>query len=119
GRPLPAGADGLVYVVPPGGSRFRYHGDPAATEAVVRDGAVTGGDVGHLDADGYLWITDRAADMVIRGGANVYPREVEYVLHEHAAVRDCAVIGVPDPVYGEQVLALVEPRRPVTADELI
>ena len=118
GRRCPPGVDGLVYVVPPGGTVFKYHRDPAATARVMVNGAVTGGDVGHLDDDGYLWITDRAADMVIRGGVNIYPREIEDVLHEHLAVRDCAVIGVPDPVYGEQVLALVETSQPVTADEL-
>ena len=76
------------------------------------------GDVGHLDADGYLYLTDRASDMVIRGGVNVYPREIEEVLHAHPSVVDCAVFGVPDERLGEQLHAVVEVRDPVTSDEL-
>ena len=78
----------------------------------------TVGDVGHLDADGYLYLTDRAVDMVIRGGVNIYPREIEEVLHTHPAVVDCAVFGVPDDRLGEQLHAVVEARSPVTTDEL-
>ena len=78
----------------------------------------TVGDVGYLDADGYLYLTDRAADMVIRGGVNIYPREIEDVLYTHPAVVDCAVFGVPDERLGEQLMAVVETRSDVTADEL-
>ena len=70
------------------------------------------------DDDGYLYLTDRAVDMVIRGGVNVYPREIEDVLFRHPAVVDCAVLGVPDARLGEQLLAVVETRAPVTPDEL-
>ena len=66
--------------------------------------------MGHLDADGYLFVTDRATDMVIRGGVNVYPREVEEVLYRHPDVVDCAVFGVPDERDGERLVAMVETR---------
>jgi acyl-CoA synthetase (AMP-forming)/AMP-acid ligase II len=114
GNELPAGATGTIWVVPAGG-RFHYRGNDAATAAVTRSTrlgpAVTGGDVGHLDADGYLFVTDRSVDLVVRGGVNVYPREVEDVLLEHPAVADCAVLGISDEVYGERLLAIVEPVR--------
>ena len=100
GAPLPAGETGVIYVRPPGGVGFRYHDDPAKTAEAWRDDAFTVGDVGHLDADGYLFLTDRASDMVIRGGVNIYPREIEEVLHQHPAVVDCAVFGVPDERLG-------------------
>ena len=79
------------------------------------------GDIGHLDAEGYLHITDRKKDMIISGGFNVYPSEVEQVIWSHPAVQDCAVIGVPDEKWGEAVKAVVElnPGQSVSADELI
>ncbi|GIU87441.1 MAG: long-chain acyl-CoA synthetase [Acidimicrobiia bacterium] len=113
GEPLPPGEPGLVYVRPAGGARFHYHGDEAKTAQAWRDDAFTVGDIGYLDADGYLYLTDRASDMVIRGGVNVYPREIEEVLYRHPAVVDCAVFGVPDERYGEQLRAVVEVRSPV------
>lgn len=112
------GEDGLIYVSPAGGGTFHYHGDPLKTAQAWRDEGFTVGDVGHLDADGYLFVTDRATDMVIRGGVNIYPREVEEALHRHPAVVDCAVFGVPDERYGERLVAVVEARTPVTSDEL-
>ncbi len=118
GNPVPTGATGVIYVRPPGGLRFHYHDDPTKTDDAWRADAFTVGDVGHLDADGYLYLTDRAVDMVIRGGVNVYPREIEDVLYGHPAVVDCAVFGVPDERLGEQLMAVVETRTEVTADEL-
>jgi long-chain acyl-CoA synthetase len=118
GRILGPGETGLIYIRPPGGARFTYHDDPGKTELAWRDDAFTVGDVGHLDADGYLYITDRATDMIIRGGVNIYPREVEEVLHRHRSVIDCAVFGIPDDRLGERVKALVETRDDVTAGEL-
>ena len=75
--------------------------------------------MGYVDADGYLFLTDRHQDMIISGGSNVYPAEVEAVLHLHPAVADVAVIGIPDPEWGEAVKAIVEPRAPVEPSELI
>lgn len=123
GNAVATGETGIIYVRPPGGVGFTYHDDPEKTAAAWRDDAFTVGDVGHLDADGYLYLTDRVADMVIRGGVNVYPREIEEVLYEHPAVVDCAVFGVPDERLGEQLHAVVETRRPdgvatVTDDDL-
>ncbi len=118
GREVGVGHTGIVHVRPPGAARFHYHDDPDKTQQAWRDDAFTVGDVGHVDADGYLYLTDRAVDMVIRGGVNVYPREVEDVLYEHPAVVDCAVFGVPDERLGEQLLAVVETRQPVAAEDL-
>jgi long-chain acyl-CoA synthetase len=118
GHPVPAGVDGVVYIHPPGETRFEYHDDPEKTAQAWRDEGFTVGDVGHLDADGYLYLTDRASDMVIRGGVNVYPREIEEALHAHPAVVDCAVFGVPDERLGEQLHAVVETRSAVTPDDL-
>lgn len=116
GNQLPAGEQGLIYIKPALG-RFHYHRDEDKTRDAWRDDAFTVGDIGFLDADGYLFITDRASDMVIRGGVNIYPREVEEVLHAHPGVVDCAVFGVPDERNGEELKAVVE-TRDVDADDL-
>jgi len=116
-EPLPIGVDGLIYVKPPYG-RFRYHNDDAKTADAWHDDAFTVGDIGHLDSDGYLYLTDRLVDMVIRAGVNIYPREVEEVLHRHPAVVDCAVFGVPDDRDGERLKAVIETRSPTTTKDL-
>jgi long-chain acyl-CoA synthetase len=116
--PVPLGEDGLIYIAPPGGARFEYHNDPAKTEGAWQDDAFTVGDIGHLDAEGHLYITDRLSDMVLWGGVNIYPREIEEVLHRHPAVVDCAVFGVPDDRFGETLKAVVELRAPVEAVDL-
>jgi long-chain acyl-CoA synthetase len=118
GRVLSTGETGLVYIRPAAGARFHYHDDDAKTASAWRDDAFTVGDVGHLDADGYLYLTDRASDMVIRGGVNIYPREIEDVLFTHPAVVDCAVFGVPDDRLGERLHAVIETRVAVTEAEL-
>lgn len=120
GTPAGTGEDGIVWIRPAGGHRFAYRNDPEATARAWRDDAFSVGDVGHLDADGYLTITDRVSDMVLWGGVNIAPREIEEVLHEHPDVVDCAVFGVPDERDGEVLKALVEPRggAVVTVDEL-
>jgi long-chain acyl-CoA synthetase len=109
---------GAIYIKPAGGARFHYHDAAEQTEEAWRDGAFTVGDIGYLDDDGYLFLTDRASDMVIRGGVNVYPREIEEVLFTHPAVVDCAVFGVPDARYGEQLKAVVEIRTEVEPEAL-
>ena len=111
GQPLPTGEEGVIYIRPAGGATFHYHRDEAKTAAAWLDGAFTVGDVGRLDEDGYLFITDRVADMVMRDGVNVYPREIEEVLYAHPAVVDCAVFGVPDERHGEVLVAVVEARH--------
>ena len=118
GSPVAVGETGLIYVRPPGGARFEYHDDPEKTASVWSDDAFSVGDVGHLDADGYLYLTDRMADMVIRGGVNIYPREIEEVLYEHPSVVDCAVFGIPDDRLGERLHAVVEVRDIVDVDTL-
>jgi long-chain acyl-CoA synthetase len=118
GNALASGENGLIYIAPAGGARFHYHDDPDKTAQAWRDGAFTVGDIGYLDDDGYLYLTDRASDMVIRRGVNVYPREIEDVLYLHPAVVDCAVFGVPDERDGESLKAVVELRAGVSPDDL-
>jgi acyl-CoA synthetase (AMP-forming)/AMP-acid ligase II len=98
-----------------------YYKAADKTSETIIDGWLHTGDIGHLDAEGYLYVTDRKKDMLITGGFNVYPSEVEQVIWAHPAVQDCAVIGVPDHQWGEAVKAVVElnPGQSVTAEELI
>ncbi|MCP9221964.1 acyl-CoA synthetase [Erythrobacter sp. LQ02-29] len=120
---LPPGENGLVYFendrIP------SYHNDAEKTaSALNRHGWMTLGDIGHLDADGFLYLTDRASHMIISGGVNIYPQEVENLLVGHPAVADAAVIGVPDLDLGETVLAVVQPLSmddagPALAQELL
>src|SRR3546814_2247767 len=108
GEELAAGEQGEVWFGTPG--RFEYHGEPAKTAAAWNDkGWSSLGDVGSLDADGYLYLADRVSNMIISGGVNIYPREVEDVLIGHPLVDDVAVIGVPDEEMGEAVRAVVQP----------
>ncbi|MCU1699239.1 MAG: long-chain fatty acid--CoA ligase [Mycobacterium sp.] len=100
---------GVVYVKSadywPG---FTYHGDDKKRREMELDGFVTVGDMGRVDSEGYLYLTDRANDMVISGGVNIYPVEIESVLYQMPAVRDCAVFGIPDEEYGESLAAHIE-----------
>ena len=120
GRPCPAGTAGELRVRRDPASDFEYFGDPAKTEAARRGDYFTIGDIGYLDDDGYLYITDRTADVVVRGGVNVYPAEVEAVLLAHPTVADAGVVGMPDPDLGEEVAAAVVlvDGAAVTAEEL-
>ncbi len=123
GAPLPPGDVGHVFLESVGPA-FEYRGDPELTASVHRGKAFTIGDMGYLDEDGYLFLCDRAKDLIISGGVNIYPAEVEGVLSAHPAVGDVAVIGVPDPEWGEQVKAVVELTPGVApsnelADELV
>jgi acyl-CoA synthetase (AMP-forming)/AMP-acid ligase II len=94
------------------GRRFEYYNDAAKTaEAHDADGLATMGDIGHLDEDGYLFLTDRRSHMIISGGVNIYPQEAEDVLSAHPAVADVAVIGIPHADYGEEVKAVVLLRQ--------
>jgi acyl-CoA synthetase (AMP-forming)/AMP-acid ligase II len=96
-----------------------YYKDPSATEAASRFGWHHTGDIGYLDEDGYLFIVDRLKDMIITGGFNVYSAEVEQALMQHPAVRECAVVGLPDDKWGERVTAVIEPSGEVDPDELV
>jgi long-chain acyl-CoA synthetase len=123
GRLLPPFEPGQIYMR--NGHRFEYHKDPAKTDLVyAADGWATLGDVGYLDKDNYLYLTDRKAHMIISGGVNIYPQEAENWLLQHPAVADVAVIGVPHPEFGEEVKAVVELKdhsanEPQLATELI
>jgi long-chain acyl-CoA synthetase len=129
GRPMP-GTEVRIYdenadEVAPGGigeiylrteaySDFTYHGRPDQRAQVDRRGLVTCGDVGYFDADGFLYICDRKRDMVISGGVNIYPAEIENVLVDCPGVRDCAVFGVPDDEFGESLIAAIEAEPDAT-----
>jgi long-chain acyl-CoA synthetase len=120
GRAVPPGVEGEVYVSLGELTDFTYQNADAERAGIERDGLITNGDVGYLDADGYLYLCDRKRDMVISGGVNIYPVEVESVLLGHPAVLDCAVFGVPHAEFGESLMAVVQPRpgAALTVDEL-
>ncbi len=108
GNEVPAGEEGGVYFS--GGAQFEYHNAPEKTaDATLPGGRTTLGDIGYMDEDGFLFLTDRKAHMIISGGVNIYPREIEDLLIAHPAVADVAVFGVPDPDMGEQVKAVIQP----------
>jgi acyl-CoA synthetase (AMP-forming)/AMP-acid ligase II len=108
GNELGPGEEGTIWFS--GGGTFEYHNDPVKTAESRRDGGLsTLGDVGYLDAEGYLYLTDRKAFMIIAGGVNIYPREIEDVIVTHPQVADVAVFGVPDEDLGEAVKAVVQP----------
>jgi len=109
GEVLPAGQPGEVFMRVPAYPDFTYHGQAEARRAIERDGLITCGDVGWLDEEGFLYLCDRKRDMVISGGVNIYPAEIESVLVTMDGVRDGVVFGVPDEEFGEALLALVEP----------
>ncbi len=108
GRELPTGESGEIYVWLDAWPDFTYAGDPEKRREVERDGLVSCGDIGYLDEDQYLYLNDRRNDMVISGGVNVYPAEIEACLISLKGVRDCAVFGIPDEQFGEAIAAHVE-----------
>ncbi len=110
GRQLPPGRIGLIYARQPAYPDFSYNNNPAARAALERDGLWTLGDMGYVDEDGYLFICDRASDMVISGGVNIYPAEIEAALHGMPGVHDCAVFGVPSEEFGEALAAVIQPE---------
>jgi long-chain acyl-CoA synthetase len=120
GRVLPRGAVGQIFIKSPM-TIGAYVGETALDKDVAQDGYFTAGDVGRLDDDGFLYILDRKNDMIISGGVNIYPAEVEMVLRDHPAVLDAAVFGIPNPDWGEEVKAVCEPLpgRQVGARELL
>ena len=111
GHDLPPMTPGLIYMA--NGLRFEYHNDPEKTRAaqIGENGEwFTMGDIGYLDHDGYLYLTDRQSHMIISGGVNVYPQEAENILADHPAIVDVAVIGIPNADFGEEVKAIVQPK---------
>jgi len=110
GEPVAAGSAGTIYLRAPDDDRFEYFKAPEKTESAYRTSHFTLGDVGYVDEDGYLFLTDRSAHLIITGGVNVYPAEVEAVLLTHPAVGDVGVVGRPDEEWGEIVVAAVEPQ---------
>ena len=118
GAELPAGAAGIVYFERDQ-TPFQYHKDPEKTRSAQHPRHRTWtalGDVGYVDEEGYLYLTDRASFMIISGGVNIYPQEIENELIVHPKVEDVAVIGVPNPEFGEEVKAIVQPAAGVSAD---
>jgi long-chain acyl-CoA synthetase len=116
GQILPQGEIGEIYSRIAGNPDFTYHNKPEKRAEIDRDGFITSGDVGYLDADGYVFICDRKRDMVISGGVNIYPAEIESALHALPGVHDCAVFGIPDEEFGESLMAVIEPQPGVVLD---
>jgi long-chain acyl-CoA synthetase len=116
GESLAQGAIGEIFSRAPGNPDFAYHNKPEKRAEIERDGFITSGDVGYIDADGYVFICDRKRDMVISGGVNIYPAEIEAALHAVPGVHDCAVFGIPDDEFGEALMAVVEPQAGATLD---
>jgi long-chain acyl-CoA synthetase len=120
GRELRTGEVGEVYMRLWTLPDFTYNGQNELRREIERDGLITCGDVGYLDDDGYLYLCDRKRDMVISGGVNIYPAEIEGVLLKHPGVQDCAVFGIPDDEYGESLAAVIQTRPGVrpSAEEI-
>jgi long-chain acyl-CoA synthetase len=121
GNELPTGEVGNIYITNTLVKAMQYYKDPEKTREAFRGDYMTVGDMGYFDADGYLHIVDRKTDMVISGGVNIYPAEIEDLIHEHPAVLDVAVIGVPNEEWGEELKAVVQlrPEARATADDII
>jgi long-chain acyl-CoA synthetase len=120
GRDVPAGVIGTIYVWHPSMPEFTYHGDPDKRRNMELDGLFSCGDVGYLDAEGYLYIADRRTDLILCGGVNVYPAEIERELSAMPGIADCAVVGAPDEDLGQVPMAFVElePGLAVTLDDV-
>ena len=116
GAPVPQGKAGLIYVHQPAYADFTYIGNDAARQKMERGGLKTLGDIGYLDEDGFLFIVDRSADLVISGGVNIYPAEIEAALQMMPGVVDCAVFGIPDAEFGEALACAVQTTRGTSLD---
>ena len=117
GRERPPGEIGEIWMMPEGGPRSTYH-YVGAEARVDEEGWESVGDMGHLDAEGYLYLADRKADMILCAGQNVYPAEVEAAIESHPAVQSSAVIGLPDEDGGQRIHAIVETSQPISLDTL-
>jgi long-chain acyl-CoA synthetase len=120
GNEMPTGEPGTVWMRMGAGRNFEYKGDEEKTnKSHDAEGYFTVGDVGYLNEDGYLFLCDRKSDMIIAGGVNIYPAEIEGCIHEHPDVADVAVFGIPDDDMGEQIKAVVQPMPGVAADDAL
>ncbi|MCX4151545.1 MULTISPECIES: AMP-binding protein [Paraburkholderia] len=121
GNAVPPGSTGLIYVRQLAYPDFTYRGNDEARRSIERQGLVTLGDMGHVDDEGYLYVSDRATDMVVSGGVNIYPVEVEHQLVAYPGIADCAVFGIPDSQFGEKLIAVLqlEPERNIDTNALI
>lgn len=121
GQLCPPLKPGKIYVRQPAYADFTYRNNPEARKKIEMESLVTLGDIGYLDEEGYLFVCDRESDMVISGGVNIYPAEIENVILTHPGVADCAVVGVPDAEYGEKLFGFVQPNGTVnmTSESLI
>ncbi len=108
GNPVEPGQEGLIYVKAPATGRFEYYKEPGKTDASYRGDWFTLGDMGRLDEDGDLFLTGRTAELIISGGVNIYPVEIDEVLIRHPLIADAAVVGVPNEDWGEEIKAVVE-----------
>jgi long-chain acyl-CoA synthetase len=115
---VPAGEIGTVWIRM-GEHTFEYHGDEDKTKRAWNDGFFTVGDAGYVDEDGFLFLVDRKSDMIISGGVNIYPAEIECELITHPEVADCAVFGIPNDDWGEEIKAVVEPIEGVVPDDAL
>ena len=117
GRALPPRAVGEIVAKVTTGADFTYHGDDEKRRAAEKAGLIAPGDVGYFDEDGFLYLCDRVKDMIISGGVNIYPAEIEAELHKMPGVADCAVFGIPDEEYGEAVCAVVQSQPGISLSE--
>jgi long-chain acyl-CoA synthetase len=119
GVPTAPGVIGTVFLKAPPTGRFEYFKAQEKTASAYRENYFTLGDMGYVDDEGWLFLTDRSANLIISGGVNVYPAEVDAVLLTHPAVADAATIGVPHPEWGEEVKAVIELRPEVAASDAL
>jgi long-chain acyl-CoA synthetase len=119
GVDVPTASTGTVYMKLPAQAGFEYFKDKDKTEQNRREGFFTVGDIGYLDEDGYLFLCDRKSDMIISGGVNIYPAEIEGELLSHPKVGDAAVFGIPHPDWGEEIKAVIEPAAGVVGDDAL
>lgn len=117
GKTLAPGEAGTLYWINPPGSRFEYYKDADKTSANSRNGYFTAGDIGYLDAEGYLFLTGRSADVIISGGVNIYPQEIDDVILQHPAIADVACVGIPNSEWGEEIKAVVQPHSDYSANQ--
>jgi long-chain acyl-CoA synthetase len=116
-NPLPPGEKGEIVLKGPSVMKG-YFNLPDKTSEAMKSGWLHTGDVGYLDEEGYLFVTDRVKDMIIRGGENIYPAQLEDILYQYPGVAEAAIVGTPDPVYGENIVAFVVPRPGTTLSTL-